>query len=92
MVRFSTAPSERTTTNSACEGERPTSWTERMVAVSWEGPTTTEAYEVSSERSPLARSSTVSISPCTCAKNCVTWRRCTGPSMPGAVRWSTKKR
>ena len=38
MVRFSTAPSESTTTSSACGGERPTSCTERMVAVSWRGP------------------------------------------------------
>ena len=43
MVRFSTAPSERTTTSSTCCGERPTSWTARMVAVSCEGPTTTAA-------------------------------------------------
>ena len=43
MVRFSTAPSESTTTSSAWSGERPTSWTERMVAVSCEGPTTTAA-------------------------------------------------
>ena len=63
-----------------------------MVAVSWDGPTTTDAYEVISERSPLARSSTISISPCTWAKNCATCRRWTGPSMPGEVRWSTKKR
>ena len=33
-------------------GESPTSWTERMVAVSCEGPTTTAAYEVSSESRP----------------------------------------
>ena len=43
MVRFSTAPSERTTTSSTWSGARLTSWTERMVARSWEGPTTTEA-------------------------------------------------
>ena len=31
----------------------------------------------------MARSSTVSISPCTWSKNCVTWRRWAGPSTPG---------
>ncbi len=92
IVRFSTAPSERTTTTSACWGDSPTSWTERIVAVSCDGPTTTAAYVVSSDSSPVARSSTVSISPCTWSKNCATWRRCTGPRTPGPVRWSTKKR
>ena len=36
-VRFSTAPSDSTTTSSARRGTGPTSWTERMVAVSWRG-------------------------------------------------------
>ncbi len=43
IVRFSTAPSESTTTSSTCSGESPTSWTERIVDVSCEGPTTTAA-------------------------------------------------
>ena len=34
---------QSTTTSSATRGVRPTSWTERMVAASWGGPTTTAA-------------------------------------------------
>ena len=92
MVRFSTAPSESTTTSSACDGERPTSWTERMVARVVGGPDHDGGVGGELREQPVARSSTVSISPWTWSKNWATWRRWLGPSTPGAVRWSTKKR
>ena len=41
---------------------------------------------------PRRCSSTVSISPWTCSKNCETCLRWIGPRTPGPVRWSTKKR